>query len=53
MIIPMAFVLSFVWKIRGVWCAFPATEALVAVIAFLLFLSAQKMYKNNGSIPIK
>lgn len=52
-IIPMAFVLSFVWKIRGVWCAFPATEALVAAIAFLLFLSAQKMYKNNGSIPIK
>ncbi len=36
-IIPMAFLLSAVWKIQGVWCAFPATELLVAAVGAVLF----------------
>lgn len=41
-IIPMAFLLSWVGEIHGVWCAFPATELLVAVIGLCFFLR-----KNN------
>lgn len=37
-IIPAAFLLSLIGKIKGVWCAFPATEILVAVIGAVLFL---------------
>lgn len=44
-IIPMAFLLSFLGKIYGVWCAFPATEILVALTALLLFFKS----KNTGS----
>lgn len=36
-IIPMAFLLSILGEIKGVWCAFPATEILVAVIGVFLF----------------
>lgn len=41
-IIPMAFVLSLLGQIRGVWCAFPATELLVSVIGILLYWRCQK-----------
>lgn len=41
-IVPMAFLLSFLGQIRGVWCAFPATELLVALIGALLFWRCQK-----------
>ncbi len=34
-IIPMAFLLSWVGQIQGVWCAFPATELLVAAFGLL------------------
>lgn len=43
-IIPMAFLLAWLWKIRGVWCAFPATEFLVASIGFFFFIHS---WKNN------
>lgn len=42
LIIPMAFLLSWLGKIRGVWCAFPATELLVALIGLLFFVSGEK-----------
>lgn len=42
LIIPMAFLLSWVGKVRGVWCAFPATELLVAVIGLAFFLHMRK-----------
>lgn len=42
LIIPMAFLLSWLGKIRGVWCAFPATELLVALIGLLFFVSEEK-----------
>lgn len=42
-LIPMALLLSAIGKIYGVWCAFPATELLVAVVSLLfLFTSKRK-----------
>lgn len=41
-IIPMAFVLSWIFHIQGVWCAFPATEFIVAIIGVLFFLRMKK-----------
>lgn len=35
-IVPMAFVLSHLIGLTGTWCAFPATEALVAIIGLVL-----------------
>ena len=35
-LIPMAFLLSSLFKITGVWCAYPVTEAMVAVIGVIL-----------------
>ena len=46
-IIPMAFLLSAAGGITGVWCAFPLTELLVAVVALLFFGSAYK--KQTGA----
>lgn len=36
-LIPMAFLLSSMLKMTGVWCAYPLTEGIVAFIAILLF----------------
>lgn len=44
-IIPMAFLLSWIGKIHGVWCAFPVTEFLVA--AFGLFLYIARVKKSD------
>ncbi len=41
-IIPMAFLLSRAWDILGVWCSFPATEFLVAVLAMWFLSSFQR-----------
>lgn len=46
LIIPMAFFLSWIGNIRGVWCAFPATELLVACIGLVCFLSVRKSRQN-------
>ncbi len=44
-IIPMAFLLSSVGKILGVWCAFPATELLVAITGFIFWAIISKSRK--------
>lgn len=36
-LIPMAFLLSSIWKMTGVWCAYPMTELLVAIVAVVLY----------------
>lgn len=41
---PMAFLLSWMGKIYGVWCAFPATELLVSIIGLLFCLSIKKKF---------
>jgi Na+-driven multidrug efflux pump len=42
-IIPMAFLLSSIGGMIGVWCAFPATELLVSIIGITLYL----LHKNK------
>ncbi len=37
LIIPMAFFLSGVWKMTGVWLAYPVTEFLTAVPGFVIY----------------
>ena len=41
-IIPMAFALAAIGGIQGVWCAFPATELLVAGIGLALFATGRR-----------
>lgn len=36
-ILPAAFLLSWIGGVRGVWCAFPVTEALVAAVGLVLW----------------
>lgn len=36
-IIPLAFLLSALWGITGVWLAFPAAELLVTVLGFIMY----------------
>lgn len=48
-IIPMALVLSKLMGMTGVWCAFPATEFMVAVMGIVFFL----LSRNGRKRPIK
>lgn len=43
-IIPMAYILSNAAKITGVWCAFPCTEFIVAVIGIIFYITHKKRY---------
>lgn len=39
-LIPMAVILSAIWKMTGVWCAYPMTEILVTIVAVFLMFGA-------------
>lgn len=41
-LIPVAFGLSFVFKMTGVWCAYPMSEFIVAIISLVLFITSKK-----------
>lgn len=41
-IVPMAFTLSKLWGVTGVWLAFPVTELLIAVLGIALYVSFEK-----------
>lgn len=45
-IIPMAFLLSFIAKLFGVWCAFPVTELIVATIGMIFYIITKNKQKN-------
>ena len=45
-IVPMAFLLSFIFKMQGVWCTFAATEILVTLIGIIIF-KAKKIKLPN------
>ncbi len=45
-IIPMAFLLAHIGKMHGVWCAFPATELLVAAIGLFFYSITKKQLKR-------
>ncbi len=42
-IIPMAFILSYAFKMLGIWLAYPITEALVAILGIILYYKHKKM----------
>ena len=46
-IIPMAFLLSSIAQITGVWCAFPATELLVTIVGVIFFVMSKKSRKRR------
>lgn len=41
-LVPMVFLLSSLWKMTGVWCAYPSTECVVALIGILLHILVNK-----------
>ncbi len=46
MIIPMAFFLSFILKMTGVWLSFPVTECFVALAGIALYIKSERGKKN-------
>lgn len=42
-IIPMAFFLSALWKMTGVWLAYPITELLVALLGLAIYARKNKL----------
>lgn len=46
LIIPMAFLLSALWKMTGVWLAYPITEFLTALLGFVIY---QHKNKQKGT----
>ena len=47
-IIPMAFLLSSLGGITGVWAAFPTTELLVSLIGMILLFQFHKVKKEDS-----
>lgn len=48
-VIPTAFLLSYLWKMTGIWFTYPATEILVALLGFVIYKNEcrkEKMYEN-------
>ena len=45
-IIPMAFFLSFLLKMTGVWMSFPITECFVALAGIALYIKSERGKKN-------
>lgn len=46
MIIPMAFFLSFLLKMTGVWLSFPITECFVTLAGIALYIKSERGKKN-------
>lgn len=42
LLLPFAFILSWIWSIAGVWIAFPVSEGIAGMIGILLFYSHYK-----------
>ena len=38
LIIPLAFVMSAIWGMNGIWLCFPVTEAVTAILGFFIYL---------------
>lgn len=41
-LVPMAFLLSSIFKMTGVWCTYPTTECIVALIGIMIYTSSRK-----------
>ena len=46
LIIPMAFFLSALWEMTGVWLTYPLTESLIALLGFVIYA-----FKNKQNEP--
>ncbi len=46
LIIPTAFLLSFLWKMAVVWFTYPATEAITALIGFVIYKKEDRREKS-------
>lgn len=46
LVIPTAFLLSFLWGMTGVWVTYPVTEALAALAGFAIYKQSAKKGKN-------
>ncbi len=50
-LIPVAFLLSSLFKMTGVWCAYPASECIVAMIGLILYVIDERR-KNRQNEKI-
>lgn len=41
-LVPMAFLLSAIFRMTGVWCAYPFTECIVTLVGSMLYISSKK-----------
>lgn len=48
LIIPIAFLLSFLWDMTGVWLTYPVTEIFVALLGFVIYRNTQKKSSDAG-----
>ncbi|MBO5032875.1 MAG: MATE family efflux transporter [Lachnospiraceae bacterium] len=48
LMIPMAFFLSALWEMTGVWLTYPITEFLIALLGFIIY--KQKMKERNHEL---
>ena len=46
-LIPLAFLFSFLFKMMGIWITYPITEAIVLIVGFLLFWITRKKDKTT------
>ena len=44
LIIPLAFVMSAVWGMNGIWLCFPVTEALTAMVGIFIYFKVIKTF---------
>ena len=44
LIIPLAFVMSAVWGMNGIWLCFPVTEAVTAILGFFIYFKMIKTF---------
>ena len=44
LIIPLAFVMSAIWGMNGIWLCFPVTEAVTAILGFFIYLKIIKTF---------
>ena len=44
LIIPLAFIMSALWGMNGIWLCFPVAEAITAIFGSLIFLKIIKTF---------
>lgn len=48
-LVPMAFLLSAIWGMTGVWCAYPLTECTVAITGMIFYVLSKRRASANGA----